>query len=217
MERKPSAGSIRNRERSEKKFLEAVAKLLKTKGYTALKVNDIAETAGVDKKMIYTYFGGMDGLMDEYLRSQNHWSSMTIEEIEKMKSRADDGGKSFLKEKLWLRFDYLHNNKEALKLLLWRLSETRKSLKKLDDNQEQNGEYVFRLVTNSYFGERAGDFQAIMAILTSGLYYVTMYSYMNGSHFCGIDTKSLEGRERIKKVISFLLECTYDKLSAQQR
>ncbi|RTZ46386.1 TetR/AcrR family transcriptional regulator [Chryseobacterium arthrosphaerae] len=50
MERKSAAGSIRNKERSKKKFLDAVGKILKTKGYAGLKVNDIAATAGVDKK-----------------------------------------------------------------------------------------------------------------------------------------------------------------------
>ncbi|WP_228435704.1 TetR/AcrR family transcriptional regulator [Chryseobacterium pennipullorum] len=96
MERKSAGGSIRNKERSKKKFLDAVGKILKTNGYAALKVNDIAATAGVDKKMIYTYFGGMDGLMDEYIRSQDYWSRITVEEIKKIKPRTDDGGKSFM-------------------------------------------------------------------------------------------------------------------------
>ena len=65
MERKAVAGNIRNKERSKEKFLEAVGKILETKGYSGLKVNDIAATAGVDKKMIYNYFGGTDQLIDE--------------------------------------------------------------------------------------------------------------------------------------------------------
>ncbi len=91
MERKSAAGSIRNKERSKKKFLDAVGKILKTKGYAGLKVNDIAATAGVDKKMIYTYFGGMDGLIDEYIRSQDYWIKVTTDKIDKIIPGINDG------------------------------------------------------------------------------------------------------------------------------
>ncbi|UKB81512.1 TetR/AcrR family transcriptional regulator [Chryseobacterium sp. MEBOG07] len=212
MERKSVAGSIRNKERSIKKFLDAVGKILRTKGYTGLKVNDIAATAGVDKKMIYTYFGGMDGLIDEYIRSQDYWSKVTTEEIEKIKPKLDDGGKSFMENMLLSQFDYVYENKEAQKLLLWRLSEPRKSLKKLTDTQEENGEYIFKLLMDSHFKENAEDVRSIMAIMVSGLYYLNMYAAINGSIFCGIDVNSSRGRDKIKKAISFLLNHTYENL-----
>lgn len=212
MERKSVAGSIRNKERSKKKFLDAVGKILRTKGYTALKVNSIAATAGVDKKMIYSYFGGIDGLIDEYIRSQDYWSKVTIEEIEKIKPKLDDGGKSFMEEMLLSQFDYVYSNKEAQKLLLWRLSEPRKSLKKLTETQEENGEYIFKLLMDSHFKDNAEDVRSIMAIMVSGLYYLNMYAAINGSIFCGIDVNTPIGRDKIKKAISFMLHHTYENL-----
>ncbi|PWN71909.1 TetR/AcrR family transcriptional regulator [Chryseobacterium phosphatilyticum] len=212
MERKSAAGSIRNKERSKKKFLDAVGKILKTKGYTGLKINDIAATAGVDKKMIYTYFGGMDGLMDEYIRSQDFWSKMTAEEVEKIKPIIDDYGKTFAKEMFLSQFEYVYKNKEAQKLLLWRLSEPRKELKKLTDLQEANGEYIFKLFADSHFKENDSVFRSIMAIMVSGLYYLNMFSSINGSLFCGIDVNSPEGRDQIKEAMSFLIDHSYDKL-----
>lgn len=212
MERKSAAGSIRNKERSKKKFLDAVGKILKTKGYAALKVNHIAKVAGVDKKMIYTYFGGMDGLIDEYIRSQDYWSGVTVEKLEEMKPKTDDGGRSFIEQMLLSQFDYVYHNKEAQKLLLWRLSEPRKSLKKLTDTQEENGEYIFNLMMDSRFGENTDVLRSIMAIMVSGLYYLNMYSSLNGSIFCGIDINAPEGRDKIRKAISFLIDQTYENL-----
>jgi AcrR family transcriptional regulator len=212
MERKSVAGSIRNKERSKKKFLDAVGKILRTKGHTALKVTGIAATAGVDKKMIYTYFGGIDGLIDEYIRSQDYWSKVTIDEVEKIKPKLNDGGKSFMEEMLLSQFDYVYKSKEAQKLLLWRISESRKSLRKLTDTQEKNGEYIFKLLMDRHFKENADEVRSIMAILVSGLYYLNMYSAMNGSIFCGIDVDTSKGREKIKKAISFLLNQTYENL-----
>ncbi len=212
MERKSAAGSIRNKERSKKKFLDAVGKILRTKGYTALKVNSIAATAGVDKKMIYSYFGGIDGLIDEYIQSQDYWSRVTTEEIVKIKPQLDDGGKSFMEKMLLSQFDYVNTNKEAQKLLLWRLSEPRKALKKLTDTQEENGENIFKLLMNPYFKDNTEGVRSIMAIMVSGLYYLNMYAAINGSIFCGIDVNTPEGRDKIKKAVSFMLHHTYENL-----
>ncbi|MBV8324894.1 TetR/AcrR family transcriptional regulator [Chryseobacterium sp.] len=209
MERKSAAGSIRNKERSKKKFLDAVGKILKTKGYAALKINDIAATAGVDKKMIYTYFGGMDGLMDEYIRSQDFWSNVTAGESPNF----EDGGKELGIQTLCAQFDYVYNNKEVQKLLLWRLSEHRKSLVKLTEVQEANGEMMFKAISDPFFKENADVFRSIMAILISGLYYLgTSPTAMNGSIFCGIDMSTPGGRDKVKEAISFLMNQTFEHL-----
>ena len=209
MERKSAAGSVRNKERSKKKFLDAVGKILKTKGYAALKVNDIAATAGVDKKMIYTYFGGMDGLIDEYILTQDYWSKATSDTV---MPNIEDGGKQFIEGMLLSQYDYVFKNKEAQKLLLWRLSESRKSLRKMTDTQEENGEYIFKNIADPHFGEHSEDFRAVMAIIVSGLYYLNMYASVNGDTFCGVNLNTNEGREKIKKAVSFITETSYEKL-----
>lgn len=209
MERKSAAGSIRNKERSKKKFLDAVGKILKTKGYAALKVNHIAAVAGVDKKMIYTYFGGIEGLIDEYILTQDYWSKANSDNV---MLNFKDGGREFVKGMLTSQYDYVFKNKEAQKLLLWRLSESRKSLKKMTDIQEENGEFIFKYITDPNFGQNSEDFRSVMAIMVSGLYYLNMYAAVNGDVFCGINVNTAEGREKIKKAISFVTDACYEKL-----
>lgn len=209
MERKPAGGAIRNTERSKEKFLSAVGKILKTKGYAGLKINDIAKVAGVDKKMIYTYFGGLDGLIDEYIRTQDFWSNV---HADMASEPIDDGGKAFTKEVFLSQFDYLSKNKELQKVLLWRLSEERKSLRKLTDEQEENGEVLFSQITDPHFGEHAEKFRAVSAVLVAGMYYLNMYAEHNGSVFSGIDLKTEDGRKAVKDAVSFLIDKTYDGL-----
>ncbi|WP_267431560.1 MULTISPECIES: TetR/AcrR family transcriptional regulator [unclassified Chryseobacterium] len=209
MERKPAAGSIRNKERSKKKFLDAVGKILKTKGYAALKINHIAATAGVDKKMIYTYFGGMDGLLDEYIRSQDYWSNLTSD---KVMPEVDDGGRKIIEGMLQMQYEYVHSNKDAQKLLLWRLAESRKALRKMTDTQEANGEYIFKNIADPHFGKHSEEFRSVMAIMVAGLYYLNMYSSVNGETFCGINLTTSEGRDHIKKAISFMTQMSYENL-----
>ncbi|MGH1517574.1 TetR/AcrR family transcriptional regulator [Chryseobacterium sp. JK1] len=213
MENKSAGGRIRNKERSKKRFLEAVGKILKTKGHTALKINDIAATAGVDKKMIYTYFDGMDGLMDEYIQSQNAWEEITATKMSEINPKIDKGGIAFIEELLISQFENMHDNREMQKMILWRLSEPRKSLIQLTSTQEENREYFFKLMVDSHFREYAQKFRSIIAVMLSGLYYLNMYASVNGSIFCGIDLNCPADREKIKKAISFLLEKSYQKLS----
>ncbi|WP_415327008.1 TetR/AcrR family transcriptional regulator [Chryseobacterium sp. MMS23-Vi53] len=182
---------------------------MKTKGYAALKVNYIAAVAGVDKKMIYTYFGGIDGLIDEYILTQDYWSKATSDTVMPV---IEDGGREFVKGMLTSQYDYVFKNKEAQKLLLWRLSESRKSLKKMTDIQEENGEFIFKYITDPNFGESSDEFRSVMAIMVSGLYYLNMYASLNGDVFCGINLNTSEGREKIKKAVSFVTDACYDNL-----
>lgn len=209
MKKKPANTRERNKDKSKQQFLDAVGKILKTKGYQALKVNDIAAVAGLDKKLIYKYFGGTDQLLDEYIRTQDFWSNV---KDELAKETITDGGLQFSTKKILEQFDYVYKNKELQKVLLWRLSEPRKSLKKLTEDQEENGERLFKSMTDPYFNERARDFRAAIAILISGAYYLNLHSAVNGSLFCGLDLKQAEDRNIIKGALSLLVEQTYASL-----
>lgn len=208
MENKLGGGQIRNKERSKLKFLEAVGTILKTQGHAGLKINAIAATAGVDKKMIYTYFGGLDGLIDEFIRRQDFWSNVKNDQPI---PPINDGGKAVAQQLLLQQFEYVLQNEGLQKLLLWRLSEERNSLRVWTDNQESNGEQLFKYVADPHFGDNAPQFRAIMAILISGLYYLDLYSMVNGSIFCGIDIKSEKGRSEIEKAIVFMVDQAYGK------
>ncbi|KQS53409.1 MAG: TetR/AcrR family transcriptional regulator [Flavobacteriaceae bacterium] len=206
MKRKAVAGNIRNKERSKEKFLEAVGKILETKGYSGLKVNDIAATAGVDKKMIYNYFGGTDKLIDEYISSLDFWSNVdgnTAPEIA-------DGGQEFSKQLLTQQFDYVASNKNLQKILLWGVAEKRNSLRNIADERERNGERLFNQIADPYFAENALQYRAIMAILISGIYYLNLYKGVNAETFCGIDLTKNEGSQQIKGALGKIIDLVYE-------
>jgi len=206
MEAKTEAGSSRNKEKSKQKLLDAVEKILNTKGFAGLKVNDIARTAGLDKKLIYNYFGGRDGLIDAYIRSQDFWSNVRNPENS---LPIKDGGKDFSKTMLLSQFDYVFKNRELQKILLWGLIENRKSLKKLAEDREETGAVLFEGITDPHFGEDAKRYRAVMALLISGIYYLDIYATTNESTFCGLDLKSKEGRLEIEQALTFLVDKTY--------
>ena len=208
MEKEKGKTRQRNKNKSKQDLINAVGELLTTKGYSSLKVNNIAATAGLDKKLIYKYFGGTEELLDEYILSQDFWANITSEKIPQV---INDGGKELTKLMLTSQFDFLEKNEELQKILHWSLSEERKSLKNLIETQEKNGEMIFATITDKFFGEKSREFRAISAIMVSGIYYLNMYAKKNGSVFCGIDLNEEEGKQEIKNAIKKMVDKIYEK------
>lgn len=63
---KQPEGEFRNRLQTEKKLINSVGEIIKKDGYTKLNIQNIAKEAGVDRKLVYTYFGNLDNLVEEY-------------------------------------------------------------------------------------------------------------------------------------------------------
>lgn len=207
MPRKVVQGPIRDKEKTKQKLLNAVGKILKTKGYSGLMVSKIAAVAGFDKKLIYEYFGSTDKLIDEYIKSQDYWSKFAPEgDID-----LSDGGKEMSKLAILNQFETLKKNKELQKILVWEMSESRPILKKLLDQREEVGEELFKNITDPHFGDKAEEYRAITAILVAGIYHLNLYTGHNGSTFCGIEMKTEEGRKKIEKALVDIIDYAYSK------
>ena len=64
---------------TEAKLTKAVGKLIRKHGAEKVGVNAVAAEAGVDKVLIYRYFGGLDGLLQAYGESADFWP--TVDEM----------------------------------------------------------------------------------------------------------------------------------------
>lgn len=65
----------RDRQQTCVKLLDAAVALLQAEGLGGLGVNALAARAGVDKVLIYRYFGGIDGILDELVEHTTLWPS----------------------------------------------------------------------------------------------------------------------------------------------
>jgi len=57
-------------------LIQAVGTLLAREGFKGLGVNAVAREAGVDKVLIYRYFGGLSELIVAFGREGNFWPSI---------------------------------------------------------------------------------------------------------------------------------------------
>ena len=66
----------KNKETTKLRLISAVGTLLAREGFSALGINAVADEAGVDKVLIYRYFGGMDELLAAFGRSSDFWPNV---------------------------------------------------------------------------------------------------------------------------------------------
>ncbi|PUB32908.1 TetR family transcriptional regulator [Elizabethkingia sp. YR214] len=210
MARKVVDGPIRNKEKTKQKLLNAVGKILATKGYSELKVSKIATVAGLDKKLIYSYFGSTDKLIDEYIKSQDFWANVDDQEI--MTSGFSDGGQEITTNMILKQYETLAKNKEYQKIILWGISETRPSLRKLADDREAVGNPLLDQVIDPLFKEQSKEYRAILAMLVAGTYYLNLHFTVNGSTFCGLDFNKEEDAKILKDAIATIIDDQYKKL-----
>lgn len=206
MSRKVVQGPIRDKEKTKQRLLNAVGKIIKSKGFQSLQLTKIATAAGVDKELVYKYFGSTDKLLNEYLRSKDYWNSINEKDLE---INLSDGGKDACKKVFVNQFDQLYKNKELQKIILWELSEYKRTLKELAESREEIGEGLFKTVTDPYFGANKKKYRAVMAVLASSIYYLNIHTDVNGSTFCGLDLKNDDDRDIVESVMIDMIDNAY--------
>lgn len=209
MARKITNGPVRNKERTKATLINALGKILKKKGFAGLSARSVAEEAKVDRRLIYDYFGDLEGLVKEYLNNKDYWK-MEPDDVEGIVQAArEDSGKALAYGVLQDQLDSLISNEEMRLIITWGLSEKSAMLKELDLKRENVGEIVLREVFDKRFADGEVNFRAVYALLMGGVYYLTLHAKMQENTFCGIDLQRPAGQEEIKQALRQLLDLVY--------
>lgn len=66
---------IRDKQITSRRLISAVGSVLGREGFKGIGINAVAREAGVDKVLIYRYFGGLQGLMAAFGKEGDFWPS----------------------------------------------------------------------------------------------------------------------------------------------
>ena len=180
--RKPAAGAIpdtssatppatRDRAASEERLLQAVGTVLAREGFAALGVNAVAREAGVDKVLIYRYFGGLPELLTAWGSSGRFWP--TVEELMGDDAAALPGWP--LAERWALFFDRFIDALRARPLTLEILAAevvSRNALTAiLEEERERWGERVEAAFCGEDF-QRRPELRGVTLLLVAGIQYL---------------------------------------------
>lgn len=211
--RKRTSGKLRDKERTKVKMIQAVGKVLLKKGYTGLNASSIAKEAGIDKSLVWTYFGSLDNLVEEYIAQRDFWKYKAADSINNMLTFKDGVKEEYMSGLLQFQFQSLLDDEILQRIMLWGISEKKDFLRHISDERELIGEEVFKIV-DPQFKNSDIDIRGILAILVAGIYYLVLHGKTNGSLFCGIDLNTADGEDRIKESISQIISMAFKKTVA---
>lgn len=215
MERKNYHGTIKDKEKTKLKLLNAVGLIIRTEGYTQLKVNKIGRVAGVDKKLIYTYFTSLENLVETYIKQKDYWISFFGNVNDSLNKSVNPNSKEFAQSILTGQLDFFSKDKEMQEIVRWELLETSKIMREVCVTREKLGEDLFQL-TDETFKDSNIDLRAISALMVAGIYYLVLHNNSNNSLFCEIDIKDSVGFSRINNAINWVISQAYDEAAKQK-
>lgn len=208
--RKRTSGIIRDKDRTKIKMIQAVGKVLSKKGYTGLNASSIAKEAGVDKSLVWTYFGGIDNLVEHYIAQRDFLTTVGKDDINSMVNMPQEISLNDIYAIFHNQLDALLDDKIMQKIIQWEICESKPFLRNIADMRETLGEMFFKSIEPK-FNSTSNDLRAILAIIVAGNYYLALHGRVNGSLFCGIDINTDEGRQRIKNGISQIISLSFEK------
>jgi AcrR family transcriptional regulator len=171
--RRSSKAQPRTRDRSatEERILAAVGEVLARDGFGAIGVNAIAREAGVDKVLIYRYFGGLPELLRAWGASGRFWPS--LDEL------LGDDPQAVLRRPLAERYalffdhfiDALRERPLTLEILAAEIVERNELTAILEDEREQWGAEAETLLGGDEF-KRRPHLRGITLLWVAGVQYL---------------------------------------------
>jgi AcrR family transcriptional regulator len=192
----------RNREKTRKRLIQAVESLLWRKGFKGLGVNAVAREAGVDKVLIYRYFGGLPGLIAAFGREGDFWPSVS--------ELAGGDPEGFSRLTVEAKLSALGRNFLAAmqqrpltqEIMAWEMVERNELTVELEIIREN---IILRFM-EMYFPELDTDIdiEAITALMGAGISYLVTRS-RNIDQYSGIDLKSKAGWRRLENAMETIV------------
>lgn len=189
--------NTRDRAETERTLVTAVGRVLARDGFASLGVNAIAREAGVDKVLIYRYFGGLPELLSAYAESADFWP--LIEEI-----LGGDGSDllalppperaSIVLVRL---LEALRKRPQTIEILAWEAVQRNALTEALSRKREAWGLAISDRLSPEGDDE---DLLARTALLVAGFQYLLIRSRVFPA-YSGVDLASEEGWGRIRRAL----------------
>jgi AcrR family transcriptional regulator len=166
--------SERNREQTTQRLLAAVGAVLARDGFAALGVNAIAREAGVDKVLIYRYFGGLPELLAVWGHSGRFWP--TVQDL----LAHEPGLMGLPAAERYARFfehfiDALRARPLTLEVLAAEVQHRNELTAVLEAEREAWGEEAARVVGGPAYAQRP-EMRGLTLLLVAGVQYLLLRS-----------------------------------------
>lgn len=197
-----TANGPRDRLKTEQTILDAIGRLILRDGLAGVGVNALAREAGIDKVLIYRYFGDLDGVYEAYAERGDFWW-----QIGDMLAATDDAPDLPSALKLGLRFHAREMRRRPVTLAVMAAETTNRTplTIALETVREKRSLDLFEQILARYPGSNDIDVAALIGLLSAAIVYLTVRS-RSIKHYSGVEVGSMAGWERLFKTVDLMID-----------
>lgn len=188
----------RNRQMTMERILRAMGDVMAERGTEKAGINAVAERAGVNKVLIYRYFGGWNGLLEAYVQRGFFLSMFNEKYLDSVPDNLTPEARSKSLSDYTIQFmNEFRARKASQELIRWEMSngETELARRLADFRDQSYKNMVAKLAPNTDF-----DPIAINSLMTAAVTNLVLTSTQR-DHIGDIDLRSDAGWERLEKAI----------------
>ncbi|GAB4001075.1 TetR/AcrR family transcriptional regulator [Spirosoma daeguense] len=186
----------RNRVKTTQRIVEALEEVIAERGLEGVGVNRVAEKANVSKVLIYRYFGGMEGLLEYYVKMGKLFPVFTTTLLDQIRPLHESDVARIWYRQVIQTYRYFRTFKAAREIIKASVIENDSIAETTARAQDEE---MTRLVSQLSFVKGA-DIQAISAVVLGAMNYLTIMA-QNDRTMISIDLRSEEGWQRIENAI----------------
>ncbi|GAB3640422.1 TetR/AcrR family transcriptional regulator [Spirosoma arcticum] len=186
----------RNRAKTTQRIVEALEEVIAERGLEGVGVNRVAEKANVSKVLIYRYFGGMEGLLEYYVKMGKLFPVFNPAVLDQIRPLHESDVARIWYRQVIQTYRYFRTFKAAREILKASVIENDSIAETTARAQDEE---MTRLVDQLSFVKGA-DTQAISAVVLGAMTYLTIMA-QNDRTMISIDLRSEEGWKRIESAV----------------
>lgn len=189
----------RDSAKTRERLLEAVDVVLARDGFGGLGINTLAREAGVDKVLIYRYFGGLNGLLKAYAEAGDLW--WTVEEITADAPPGIDSAGAWCAFVLSRQVEALRRRPVTVQLLAWELIEPNELTHALTEVREARSRELVRHLTRLAGKDADTRLLAVHALLGAAATYLVLRARTEND-WLGVDFADDAGWARLNTAMA---------------
>lgn len=186
----------RDREATRARILAATEQIIARDGVAAARVNAIAAAAGLDKVLLYRYFGGREGILNALARERTLWPP-TESSADPSDSLPADLTASLLASALALRSQPL-----PCRSAIWSLTEDDDFATQAASAREEQLRHLIDAMRDRHPIPRYLDLDAMIALLTAALTHLALQATNSGHPiYAGLDLSRDTDWRRLERIL----------------
>ncbi len=193
----------RNREATSARIVEAVGRVLAREGFRGLSLRAVAREAGVDKRLLSRYFGGLDRLIAAYAAGSDFW--WTVDELvgDHLPGPAENTWAGWLCLAVQRHTSALRQRALTQEILAWEMIEPNALTEELSAVRERRAAELIERIQARLGTQADASWRAVGALMAAATTYLIVRAH-TCDFYLGIDLHAEDSWKQFDRAIEII-------------